>query len=78
MELNHVIPNVEKTFGALEFASENKVEQRRVNGRMTVVARSFNLYPDVQRTDDIVVVLPASADEKTLEKVKPQNHCRRI
>ena len=82
MELKHVIPNMEKTFGNLEFAGENKVEQRRINGRMTVVSRSFNLYSDVQRADDIIVVLPASAGEKNFEseeKVKTyqsQNHRR--
>ena len=67
MELKHVIPNMEKTFGNLEFAGENKVEQRRINGRMKVVSRSFNLYSDVQRADDIIVVLPASAGEKNFE-----------
>ena len=67
MELKYVIPNMEKTFGNLEFAGENKVEQRRINGRMTVVSRSFNLYSDVQRADDIIVVLPASAGEKNFE-----------
>ena len=36
MELKFVIPNVEKTFGNLEFAGEDKTEQRRINGRMTV------------------------------------------
>lgn len=51
----------------MEFAGENKVEQRRINGRMTVVSRSFNLYSDVQRADDIIVVLPASASEKNFE-----------
>ena len=29
MELKFVIPNMEKTFGNLEFAGEDKVEQRR-------------------------------------------------
>ena len=67
MELKHVIPNMEKTFGNLEFAGENKVEQRRINGHMTVVSRSFNLYSDVQRADDVIVVLPASAGEKNFE-----------
>lgn len=66
MELKHVIPNMEKTFGNLEFAGENKVEQRRINGRMTVISRSYNLYSDVQRADDIIVVLPA-AGEKNFE-----------
>lgn len=67
MELKHVIPNMEKTFGNLEFAGENKVKQRRINGRMAVVSRSFNLYLDVQRADDIVVALPAFAGEKNFE-----------
>lgn len=67
MELKHVIPNMEKTFGNLEFAGENKEEQRRINGRSTVVSRSFNLYSDIQRADDIVVLLPAEAGEKHFE-----------
>lgn len=36
MELKFVIPNMEKTFGNLEFAGEDKVVQRRINGRLTV------------------------------------------
>lgn len=67
MELKHVIPNMEKTFGNLEFAGENKVEQRRINGRMAVISRSYNLYSDVQRADDIIVVLPVAAGEKNFE-----------
>ena len=67
MELKHVIPNMEKTFGNLEFAGENKVEQRRINGRMAVISRSYNLYSDIQRADDIIVVLPATAGEKNFE-----------
>ncbi|MFQ7873359.1 DUF961 family protein, partial [Enterocloster sp.] len=59
MELKFVIPNMEKTFGNLEFAGEDKTEQRRINGRMAVLSRGFNLYSDVQRADDIVVILPA-------------------
>lgn len=58
---------MEKTFGTLEFAGEGKTEQRRVNGRMTVFSRSFNLYSDIQRADDIVIILPASAGEKNFE-----------
>ena len=67
MELKFVVPNMEKTFGNLEFAGENKVEQRRINGRMAVISRSYNLYSDVQRADDIIVVLPAAAGEKNFE-----------
>ena len=55
------------TFGNLEYAGENKVEQRRINGRLTAVSRSYNLYSDVQRADDIIVVLPAEAGEKNFQ-----------
>jgi len=73
MELKFVIPNMEKTFGNLEFAGEDKVIQRRINGQLTVLSRSYNLYSDVQRADDIVVTLPAEAGEKNFafeEKVR--------
>ena len=76
MELKFVIPNMEKTFGNLEFAGEDKTEQRRINGRVAVLSRSFNLYSDVQRADDIVVILPAEAGEKHFdfeERVKLVN-----
>lgn len=67
MELKHVIPNMEKTFGTLEYAGEGKVEQRRINGKPTILSRSYNLYSTVQRSDDIVVVLPAEDGEKHFE-----------
>ena len=64
MQLKYVIPSVKETFGTLEFAGESEVVQRRINGRVTAVSRSYNLYSDVQRADDIIVVLPAEAGEK--------------
>lgn len=76
MELKYVIPEVNKTFGSLEFAGEGKVVQERVNGRLTPVFRTYNLYSDVQRADDIEIVLPITAGEKHFEygqKVKLVN-----
>ena len=76
MELRFVVPNMEKTFGNLEFAGENTTEQQRINGRMAVINRSYNLYSDIQRADDIIVVLPAKAGEKRFkyeQKVKLVN-----
>ena len=70
MELKFVVPNMEKTFGNLEFAGENEVQQQRINGRTAVVARSYNLYSDIQRADDIVVLLPAKAGDKNFEPEK--------
>ncbi|SQI05431.1 YdcP family protein [Clostridium perfringens] len=67
MKLKHIIPNMEKTFGNLEYAGEGDVEQKRINGKITVISRSYNLYSDIQRADDIVVILPANAGEKLFE-----------
>mgnify|MGYP003190917713 CR=1 FL=1 len=65
---------MEKTFGNLEFAGEDKTEQRRINGRMAVLSRSFNLYSDVQRADDIVVILPAEAGELVNPRITAEGY----
>lgn len=73
MKLKYIVPDMAQTFGNLEFAGENEVEQQRVNGRFVPVTRSYNLYSDIQRADDIIVVLPAKAGEKRFkyeQKVK--------
>ncbi|MCL6884970.1 YdcP family protein [Clostridium cadaveris] len=67
MKLKHIIPNMDKTFGSLEYAGEGDVEQRKINGKMTIMSREYNLYSDIQRADDIVVILPANAGEKSFE-----------
>lgn len=71
MELKYVVPNMKETFGNLEYAGEGKTIQRRINGRLAVVNRSYNLYSDKQRADDIVVVLPESAGEKHFDSETP-------
>jgi Bacterial protein of unknown function (DUF961). len=71
MELKHVIPNMDKTFGILEFAGEGKVTQRRINGKMTTLSRSYNLYSSIQRADDIEVILPVEAGEKNFNVETP-------
>lgn len=68
MELKFVVPNMKETFGTLELAGEDRVTTRRVNGRSQVIDRRYNLYSDIQRADDIVVILPASAGEKNFSQ----------
>ncbi len=63
MELKFVVPNMKKTFDNLEYAGESEVVQRRI-GCVTAVSRSYNLYSDVQRADNIIVLLLAEAGEK--------------
>ena len=37
MKLKYIVPDMAQTFGNLEFAGENDVEQQRVNGRFVPV-----------------------------------------
>ena len=68
MELRFVVPNMEKTFGNLEFAGENTTEQQRINGRMAVITRSYNLYCQSWRKTFL-----AGAESKTYQST---NHYR--
>lgn len=63
MELKQIIPNMEKTFGTLEFAGEASVETRRENGRQKVISRTYHLYSSVQKADQVMVTIPAIAGE---------------
>lgn len=71
MELKYVVPNMDKTFGNLEFAGEDKTEQRRIDGKQKVLSRSYNLFSTIQRADDIVVVIPAEAGDKSFDFEQP-------
>ena len=63
MELKQIIPNMEKTFGTLEFAGEASVESRREDGRLKVISRTYHLYSSVQKADQVTVTIPAIAGE---------------
>ena len=43
MKLKYIVPDMAHTFGNLEFAGENDVEQQRVNGRFVPVTRSYTI-----------------------------------
>lgn len=68
MELKFVVPNERETFGNLWLAGEGAVRTRNINGRAVVLERTYNLYSDIQRADDISVVLPAEAGEKLFDQ----------
>ena len=47
MELKFVVPNMAQTLETWNLQAELKSVEQRVNDRMTVVSRSYNLYSDV-------------------------------
>ena len=60
MELKFVIPNMAKSLGNLEFGGPAEVKRgdTRRNGTQTkVLYRRYKLFSDVQRADDIEVVI---------------------
>lgn len=67
MQLNFVVPEMVGTFGRLEFAGKGKEVTRRVNGQSKVTGRYYNLYSDVQRADNIEVLIPGTVGEKNFE-----------
>ena len=77
MEMKYVVPDMTQSFGTLEFAGESEpVFERDKNNRRVLARRSYNLYSDIQRADDIIVVLPAKVGEKRFkyeQKVKLVN-----
>lgn len=74
MELKFVIPNMEKTFGKLEFGSAVELgrgDTRRVGQQTVVAQRRYKLFSDVQRADDVEVVIPGKAGEKQFDYMEP-------
>lgn len=59
MEMKYVVPDMAQSFGTLEFAGESEpVFERDKNNRRVLVRRSYNLYSDVQKGENVVVKFP--------------------
>lgn len=70
MDLKFVVPNMKKTFGNLEFGGPvepGRGDIRRSPQGTTIVWRRYKLFSDVQKADDIEVILPGKVGEKRLE-----------
>ena len=56
MEMKYVVPDMAQSFGTLEFAGESEpVFERDKNNRRVLAKRSYNLYSDVQKGENVVV-----------------------
>ncbi|MBO1126458.1 DUF961 domain-containing protein [Enterococcus faecalis] len=64
MELKFVVPNMEKTFGHLTYAGEGEVLTEGSGRNRVVIGRSYHLYSDIQRADDIEIIVAPEAGEK--------------
>ena len=77
MEMKYVVPDMAQSFGTLEFAGESEpVFERDKNNRRVLARRSYNLYSDVQKGENVVVEIPVQAGEKHFkyeQKVKLVN-----
>ena len=66
MEMKYVVPDMAQSFGTLEFAGESDhVFDRDKDNRRFFARRSYNLYSDVQRGENVVVEIPVQADRKS-------------
>ena len=75
--LKYVVPDMAQSFGTLEFAGESEpIFERDKNNRRVLARRSYNLYSDVQKGENVVVEIPVQAGEKKFkyeQKVKLVN-----
>ena len=54
MEMKYVVPDMAQSFGTLEFAGESDhVFDRDKDNRRVFARRSYNLYSDVQRGENV-------------------------
>lgn len=67
MDLKFVVPDMERTFGKLEFAGKGENETTGYGRNERVTARFFHLYSSVQDADDIIVKIPGNAGDKGFE-----------
>ena len=55
MEMKYVVPDMAQSFGTLEFAGESEpIFERDKNNRKVIARRSYNLYSDVQKGENVV------------------------
>ena len=77
MEMKYVVPDMAQSFGTLEFAGESEpIFERDKDNRRFLARRSYNLYSDVQKGENVVVEIPTQAGEKKFkyeQKVKLVN-----
>ncbi|UZD25764.1 YdcP family protein [Lacticaseibacillus paracasei] len=64
MELKFVAPNIEKTFGHLYFGSLKREQSEGDRDNRKVVARTYELFSDLQKDDNIEITIPAKKGEK--------------
>ena len=54
--MKYVVPDMAQSFGTFEFAGESEpVFERDKNNRRVLARRSYNLYSDVQKGENVVV-----------------------
>lgn len=63
MELKFVAPNIDKTFGHLFFGSLKRELSEGDRDHRKVVSRTYELFSDLQKDDNIEITIPAAKGE---------------
>ena len=70
MELKNVFIDAEKSLGNITFAGAGRSDVIN-GGRHAVISRTYSLYSDVQRADNVEVIIPGKAGVKHFEYEEP-------
>lgn len=64
MKLKFVVPNMKETFGNLTFAGNGDTETQGSGRNRRVTSRTYNLFSDKQRADNISVIVTGNLTQK--------------
>lgn len=64
MDLKFVVPNMKETFGNLTFAGNADAESQGSGRNRRVTSRTYNLFSDKQRADNISVTVTGNLTQK--------------
>lgn len=65
MKMKYVVPDMAQTFRNLEFAGGGEpIFERDKDNRKFLARRSYTLYSDIQKGENVVVEIPVQAGEK--------------
>lgn len=67
MKIMNIVPDMKGTFGKLTFAGEGEVEKQGSGRNEKIISRTYNLFSDKQRADNVEVIITGNVGQKAFE-----------
>lgn len=67
MKIMNIVPDMKETFGKLTFAGEGEVVKQGSRRNEKIISRTYNLFSDKQRADNVEVIVTGNVAQKAFE-----------